>query len=372
VRHLCSSPILAHINTHAHTHTYTHRYEHCGLYLASLDRAYFLCGAKPDGNLNDVVFFSCSSRTWTAANAAGKAPCARTYHTGAAIGNRIFVCGGGLQGSEPVPDMAVHVLDCDALKWSQLRVNGVAPQPRLGHTVVAFEHLLVVFGGMSGSTFFEDVSVLDTVSMTWSVPKGVKAPGGLARSGHAAAVIGNTMYVFGGLGVNASGALSALDDLLALDLRTWQWSRPDVHTAPVTPRLDHTMCAVKLRVRTQPPPPASDNATAPIPASTATVSPVVPLQPAPSASSGSAAVVCDVTDLIGVGSGTANVDLPRLAPDTSVGAEGKEGKEGKEGNSQADAVNAGGQEYELRDGLVIFGGMDTEGNVFCDCLAITF
>ncbi|XP_018015069.1 leucine-zipper-like transcriptional regulator 1 isoform X2 [Hyalella azteca] len=73
------------------------------------------------------------------------------------------------------------------------------PQRRYGHTMVAFNRHLYVYGGAADSTLPNDLHCFDLDSQTWSVvqPSSDSAvPSG--RLFHAAAVVGDAMYVFGG------------------------------------------------------------------------------------------------------------------------------------------------------------------------------
>ncbi|GFV26886.1 leucine-zipper-like transcriptional regulator 1 [Trichonephila clavipes] len=80
-------------------------------------------------------------------------------------------------------------------------LRGAPPPPtrRYGHTMVAFDRHLYVFGGAADSTLPNDLHCFDLDSQTWSVIQpsaDSEIPSG--RLFHAAAVIGDAMYIFGG------------------------------------------------------------------------------------------------------------------------------------------------------------------------------
>ncbi|XP_045583758.1 leucine-zipper-like transcriptional regulator 1 isoform X1 [Procambarus clarkii] len=80
-------------------------------------------------------------------------------------------------------------------------LRGAPPPPtrRYGHTMIAFDRHLYVFGGAADSTLPNDLHCFDLDSQTWSVIQ--PAPDSQVPSGrlfHAAAVVGDAMYVFGG------------------------------------------------------------------------------------------------------------------------------------------------------------------------------
>uniref|UniRef100_T1JJ12 BTB domain-containing protein n=1 Tax=Strigamia maritima TaxID=126957 RepID=T1JJ12_STRMM len=80
-------------------------------------------------------------------------------------------------------------------------LRGAPPPPtrRYGHTMVAFDRHLYVFGGAADSTLPNDLHSYDLDTQSWSVIQfsaDSRVPSG--RLFHAAAVIGDAMYVFGG------------------------------------------------------------------------------------------------------------------------------------------------------------------------------
>ncbi|XP_052124024.1 leucine-zipper-like transcriptional regulator 1 homolog [Frankliniella occidentalis] len=80
-----------------------------------------------------------------------------------------------------------------------LRGTPAPPARRYGHTMVTHDQHLYVFGGTADNTLPNDVHCYDVDSGTWSVIQpspDSKVPGG--RLFHAATVVGDAMYVFGG------------------------------------------------------------------------------------------------------------------------------------------------------------------------------
>ncbi|XP_075219325.1 leucine zipper like transcription regulator 1 isoform X2 [Lycorma delicatula] len=80
-------------------------------------------------------------------------------------------------------------------------LRGAPPPParRYGHTMVGFDRHLYVFGGAADSTLPNNLHCYDLDTQTWSVviiATDSNVPSG--RLFHAAAVIGDAMYVFGG------------------------------------------------------------------------------------------------------------------------------------------------------------------------------
>lgn len=80
-----------------------------------------------------------------------------------------------------------------------LRVSPHPPARRYGHTMVTHECFLYVFGGSADSTLPNDLHCYNLDSQVWSVilpETHSQIPTG--RVFHAASVVCNAMYIFGG------------------------------------------------------------------------------------------------------------------------------------------------------------------------------
>ncbi|KAH0949771.1 hypothetical protein HN011_006074 [Eciton burchellii] len=90
-------------------------------------------------------------------------------------------------------------------RWTRIStehiLRGAPPPPtrRYGHTMISFDRLLYVFGGAADSTLTNDLHCYDLDTQTWNVilpSQDSQVPPG--RLFHAAAVIGEAMFIFGG------------------------------------------------------------------------------------------------------------------------------------------------------------------------------
>ncbi|PVD31376.1 hypothetical protein C0Q70_06788 [Pomacea canaliculata] len=90
-------------------------------------------------------------------------------------------------------------------QWTRIStehiLRGAPPPPekRYGHTMVSFDRHLYVFGGATGQTLPNELHCFDLDSQTWSITQpssDSQIPAG--RLFHAAAVVGDAMYIFGG------------------------------------------------------------------------------------------------------------------------------------------------------------------------------
>jgi len=124
-------------------------------------------------------------------------------------------------------------------QWARPQVEGIAPEPRGGHTAtlvgpvesvdgeaigVAKAARIVVFGGHSGGgdgptgyDYFNDVFVLDVDDNTWKKPRCRGTPPD-PRYGHSASLVENRIVYFGG-----KGPKTHFRDLHALDISTMTW-----------------------------------------------------------------------------------------------------------------------------------------------------
>jgi len=182
------------------------RYEHT-VFRGQSDPAkfYVFGGADCDGNQNDIQEFDITTKTWSTLEVTGQAPSPRTFHNGACIGGKLIVYGGGERGAEPVSDKNTYAFDIAERSWSALKLRGDAPKPRHGHLMVAVGSRLFLHGGMSCSSFFDDLHVLDLDRNSWSSAK-VKSVKPARRAAHGGFVSGTDIFVFGGM--NSTGALN--------------------------------------------------------------------------------------------------------------------------------------------------------------------
>lgn len=80
-----------------------------------------------------------------------------------------------------------------------LRAVPPSPTRRYGHTMVAYDRFLYVFGGAADHTLPNDLHCYDLDTNTWSIVKVTadsEVPSG--RLFHASAVVDGAMYIFGG------------------------------------------------------------------------------------------------------------------------------------------------------------------------------
>ncbi|ONM11177.1 Acyl-CoA binding protein [Zea mays] len=155
--------------------------------------------------------------TWSIVKTYGKPPVSRGGQTVTLVGTTLVLFGGEDAKRCLLNDL--HILDLETMTWDDVDAIGNPPSPRSDHAAACHaDRYLLIFGGGSHATCFNDLHVLDLQTMEWSRPK----QQGLTpspRAGHAGATVGENWYIVGG-GNNKSG----VSETLVLNMSTLTWS----------------------------------------------------------------------------------------------------------------------------------------------------
>ncbi|KAK6143923.1 hypothetical protein DH2020_024271 [Rehmannia glutinosa] len=185
---------------------------------------------------------------WVGPPISGPRPKARYEHGAAVIDDKMYIFGGNHNGrylndlqvsrggqSVTLVGMTLvifggqdakrsllndlHILDLESMTWDEMDTVGVPPSPRSDHAAaVHADRYLLIFGGGSHATCFNDLHVLDLQTMEWSRPTQqgeIPSP----RAGHAGVTIGENWFIVGG-GDNKSG----VSETVVLNMSTLVWS----------------------------------------------------------------------------------------------------------------------------------------------------
>jgi N-acetylneuraminic acid mutarotase len=178
---------------------------------------YLYGGANFDAPAHDGLYlYDTSAERWWQPVLSGFTPPARAFHAAACDASAVYVFG-GVDGSS-TPTATLYVLDgvtTSSMGWAAVAAAGAAPSARHGHTLTASPSRLYLFGGegATSANYLNDVYALVLSSREWtSLATSGDAPAG--RRGHAAAAVGERLYVFGG-----QDADGILNDVRVLDLR---------------------------------------------------------------------------------------------------------------------------------------------------------
>jgi dynein heavy chain, axonemal len=178
---------------------------------------------------------------WSSPKVMGDLPSKRSGHSLSVVGDYCYLFGGNDFRRPPGPNNELYKLDISSndVYWTKVEnVGGRWPEPRSHHSAVVYGTKIIIFGGFRSSSMrYNDVWILDTLTDEWSQPhSGVtetKADGEVVfkrnwpdvpvqRGSHSATIIGNQMFIFGGYG-GSGFARRDFNDVIALDLETWEW-----------------------------------------------------------------------------------------------------------------------------------------------------
>ncbi|KAI3786792.1 hypothetical protein L1987_40767 [Smallanthus sonchifolius] len=173
--------------------------------------------SKDASEVVNVKAFNLQTYTWSTMKTYGKPPVARGGQSVTLVGTTLVIFGGQDGNRTLLNDL--HILDLETMTWDEIDTIGVSPSPRSDHAaVVHAERYLLIFGGGTHSTCFNDLHVLDLKTMEWSKPSQqgeIPSP----RAGHAGVTIGESWFIVGG-GDNKSG----VSETVVLNMSTLSWS----------------------------------------------------------------------------------------------------------------------------------------------------
>ena len=164
---------------------------------------------------------------WSVHATLDESPSPRVNASLVADGERLLLFGGySIDDVCCLRDLWVLSLASDAWRCVEPPEGTPAPAPRSGHTAVVLRRSMVVFGGMNGARFLNDVHELDLQTLTWAEfepPAGSDSPA--PRRGHTSTVFQGSMYVFGGIGREGP-----FGDMwrLARTRQSFRWSQVEV------------------------------------------------------------------------------------------------------------------------------------------------
>ncbi|XP_032074268.1 leucine-zipper-like transcriptional regulator 1 isoform X3 [Thamnophis elegans] len=169
------------------------------------DKLWIFAGYDGNARLNDMWTISLQDRDltcWEEIKQTGEIPPSCCNFPVAVCKERMFVFSG--QSGAKITNNLFQFEFKEKI-WTRiptehlLRGSPPPPQRRYGHTMVAFDRHLYVFGGAADNTLPNELHCYDVDSQTWEVIQ--QSPDSELPTGrlfHAAAVICDAMYIFGG------------------------------------------------------------------------------------------------------------------------------------------------------------------------------
>ncbi|KAI0066487.1 hypothetical protein BV25DRAFT_1820444 [Artomyces pyxidatus] len=203
--------------------------------------------ARPNDRQDDSLYLlNLVSREWTRVAVTGPGPVGRYGHAVTMVGSKFFVFGGQVDG-EFLNDL--WAFDLNSLKskaaWEQYEPAPGSEKParRTGHVCVTHGERIILFGGTDGQYHYNDTWMFDVPTRKWTELQCIgyiPSP----REGHAAALVDDVMYVFGGRGVDGKD----LGDLTAFKLSSQRWFMFQNMGPSPSGRSGHAMASSGTRV----------------------------------------------------------------------------------------------------------------------------
>ncbi|TVY42870.1 Tip elongation aberrant protein [Lachnellula subtilissima] len=198
-----------------------------------------------------LYLLNTSTRQWSRAVPAGPRPAGRYGHSLNIIGSKIYVFGGQVEGyfMNDLVAFDLNALQVPTNRWEMLirTTDDVAapgiPPARTNHSIVTYNEKLYLFGGTNGYQWFNDVWCYDPQTNTWSSLDCIgyiPAP----REGHAAAIVDDVMYIFGGRTEEGTD----LGDLAAFRISSRRWYTFQNMGPSPSSRSGHSMTAFGKQV----------------------------------------------------------------------------------------------------------------------------
>jgi hypothetical protein len=187
------------------------------------------CGEPSDEIASVASEVSKHDGTWTRLVTTGSALSERSTPAVAAIGRDVYVFGGA-RDDDITGDVAIyddlHRFDTVHNRWAVLTPTGASPPPRVFAASVAHGRRMLVFGGAFFGPLFSDFSPYgdlwsyDVDDNRWTELRPVN-PGPAPRSRPSAWIVGNKLYVFGGV----NQFFQVQNDLWVYDLAHNAWTQ---------------------------------------------------------------------------------------------------------------------------------------------------
>ncbi|XP_073697367.1 rab9 effector protein with kelch motifs isoform X2 [Garra rufa] len=170
------------------------------------------------------------SRQWYVVVPTGAGPGVSVGHTCTFVASsdggkgRIVIVGGANPDGSFSDSYIINLADAEGRGlWQTVQVKGMAPSVRTYHTSSACvdDRLFVFSGGDAGASPVTDpqLHVFDTVSVTWLQPESKGTPPA-PRHGHVITAVGSNIYIHGGM-----AGEKFYNDMFLLSTETMKWEK---------------------------------------------------------------------------------------------------------------------------------------------------
>ncbi len=161
------------------------------------------------------------------------------------LGPKVIVFGGQVEGFffNDLVAFDLNSLSYAAPRWELLNPLSAPPPARTNHISITYSDKLYVFGGTNGLYWYNDMWTFDPVTRLWTQ---LECSGYIPspREGHSAALVGDTIYIFGGR--DSDGV--DLGDLVAFKISSARWFVFGNMGVGPSARSGHALCTVGKRI----------------------------------------------------------------------------------------------------------------------------
>ncbi|XP_018565160.1 leucine-zipper-like transcriptional regulator 1 [Anoplophora glabripennis] len=196
-------------------------------------------------NKNDLFEYKFHSGQWVEWRFMGKTPVPRSAHGAAIFDNKLWIFA-GYDGNARLNDMWTISLTGDVRSWEEVDQKGECPPTCCNFPVAVARDCMFVFSGQSGAKITNSLFQFRFKEKTWTristehILRGAPPPPA-RRYGHSMVAFDRHLYVFGGA---ADATLSNDLHCFDLDSQTWSVILPDVESFVPSGRLFHAAAVV--------------------------------------------------------------------------------------------------------------------------------
>ncbi|XP_073161153.1 putative protein tag-53 isoform X2 [Lepidochelys kempii] len=186
----------------------------------------YLYGGRCNSSLSDFWRYNIASNEWEKLDCSEDGPEELEEHSMVAYQGILYIFGGMVDSAFTQVKIPLWMYDIDSARWTECRhtaveTESIAPANRKGHSAVVYNSSMYIYGG-----YFDIKGIsqefwalrFDTGEWSQVSPQSCDTGPG-PRHGHSAVVYGTGMYLFGGL-----MGLSEQRDLWKWDFTSCKWS----------------------------------------------------------------------------------------------------------------------------------------------------
>lgn len=191
-------------------------------------------------NKNDLFEYKFNTGQWTEWRIEGRLPPARSAHGAAVYKNNLWIFA-GYDGNKRLDDLWTICLTDPNPRWQEVQQSGDRPPTCCNFPVAVVKDSMFVFSGQSGTKITNDMFEFNFLDQRWTrIPsahllRGAPAPP-QRRYGHSMVAYDRYLYVFGGV---ADNTLPSDLYRFSLDEKTWEIVQPAAESEIPIGRLFH-------------------------------------------------------------------------------------------------------------------------------------